>query len=81
MARIPSKPEPAVLLHEHVTILEMDRPEQLQELQALPAFQAALVRLLDECTVVLDGRKLPELLASLEKHGHRPRVVDDEGQP
>ncbi|TDI31452.1 MAG: hypothetical protein E2P00_07100 [Acidobacteria bacterium] len=78
MARIPPKPEPAVLLHENVTLMEMDRPGQMEELQALPAFRAALVKILDPCTVVLDGRRLPELMASLRKHGHNPRVLSEE---
>ena len=76
MPRIPAKPQPAVLLHENLTLLEMDSPEQLKDLQALPAFRAALVRTLDDRTVVLDGRRLAALLESLEKHGHRPRVID-----
>lgn len=78
MAGIPHKPEPAVLLHENLTIMKMDRPGQMAELQALPAFRAALVKILDPCTVVLDGRHLSELLASLEKHGHHPRVLHED---
>jgi len=80
MAGNPHQPEPAVLLHEDVTIMEMDRPGQMAEMEALPAFRVALVRVLDPCTVVLDGRHLPDLLASLEKRGHHPRILreDDE---
>jgi len=78
MARTPQKPEPAILLHENVTLMEMDRPGQMEELKALPAFRAALVKVLDPCTVVLDGRHLSELMDSLRKHGHHPRVLSDD---
>lgn len=81
MTSVPHKPEPAVLVHENLTLMEIDRPEQFQDLRRLPAFQAALVKVLDERTVVLDGRRLPDLLAALEKHGHRPRVEDGAGTP
>jgi hypothetical protein len=76
----PPKPEPAVLLHENLTLLEFDRPRQLQDLQDLPAFRAALVKIVNDRTVVLDSKRLPELLAALEKHGHRPRVDSGTGQ-
>jgi hypothetical protein len=78
MARIPQKPEPAVLLHENLTLMEMDRPGQMAELRALPAFRAALVKVLDPCTVVLDGRHLSDLMASLNKHGHHPRILAED---
>jgi hypothetical protein len=76
----PPKPEPAVLLHENLTLLEFDRPRQLQDLQDLPAFRAALVKIVNDRTVVLDSKRLPELLTALEKHGHRPRVDSGTGQ-
>lgn len=78
MALIPPKPEPAVLLHENVILMEMDRPGQMEELQALPAFRVALVKILDPCTVVLDGRHLSDLMASLRKHGHHPRILSED---
>lgn len=76
----PPKPEPAVLLHENLTLLEFDRPRQLQDLHDLPAFRAALVKVVDERTVILDSKRLPALLAALEKHGHRPRIDAGPGQ-
>jgi len=81
MTGIPPKPEPAVLLHENLTVMEIDRPEQLRDLQDLPAFQAAVVKIVDPRTVVLDSRRLADLLAALEKHGHRPRLDPGTGSP
>ena len=65
----------AITLHENITLLEVDRPEQMDELELLPEVRHALVRRLDPCTAVLDAARLPALLAALEKHGHLPRVT------
>jgi hypothetical protein len=76
MSRAAQGPEPALLIHENVTLLELEGAEHLAELRHVPAFRAALVRVLDPCTVVLDARRVPALLEALERHGQRPRVVD-----
>jgi hypothetical protein len=69
-----------VRLHENLTLLEVAEPAQLERLRDLPELRAAMVRVLDAGTVVLDADRVPELLAALEKHGLLPRVTEpDEG--
>jgi hypothetical protein len=64
-----------VRLHENLTLLEVADPDQLERLRDLPEFRAAMVRVLDPGTVVLDPDRVPELLAALEKHGLVPRMT------
>ncbi len=76
-------PERAVRVHAGLTLLEVARPGDLDDLRAVPEVQAAWVRRLGPRRVVLDGSRLPALLAALERHGALPRVVpsgaDEEG--
>ena len=44
----------------------------MEELQLIPEVCAALVRLLDPCTAVIDNRRLPDMLAALRTHGRWP---------
>ncbi|MFQ5718395.1 MAG: hypothetical protein ACE5IK_02490 [Acidobacteriota bacterium] len=66
-----------VIVHENLTLLETEGPEQMEDLQLVPEVRAALVRQIDPCTAVVDARRLDTLLAALRKHGHLPRVLDD----
>jgi hypothetical protein len=65
-----------VRLHENLTLLEVAEPAQLHRLRDLPEVRAAMVRVIDEETVVLDPDRVPQLLAALEKHGLLPRVTE-----
>ena len=67
-----------VRLHENLTLLETEGPEQMDELQLVPEVRAALVRRLNPCTAVIDARRLPAMLEALRKHGMLPRVLDAE---
>lgn len=67
-----------VRLHENLTLLEVADPAQIERLRDLPEARAAMVRVLDAGTVVLDADRVPELLAALEKHGLLPRVTESD---
>jgi hypothetical protein len=71
----PSDHDRHVRIHEGLTLIQVDRPADLEDLRALPEVRAAWVRQLGPRLAVLDDARLPELLAALEKHGTLPRVV------
>ena len=63
-------------VHRNLTIIEVDEPVLLTELEAATALSEAVVARLSPTTLVIDDRRSESLLRELVQRGYAPRVVE-----
>ena len=63
-------------VHRNLTIVEVDEPVLLTELEAATALSEAVVARLSPTTLVIDDRRSESLLRELVQRGYAPRVIE-----
>ena len=61
-------------VHRNVTVLEVDDPVLLTELQTVTSLDEAVVRAVSDTLVVVDAAALEPLIEDLVARGYAPRV-------
>jgi hypothetical protein len=65
-----------LLLHENLTLLEVEDPEHLAAIEGIPEVRSAVIRRLTPTSVALDPDRIEAMLAALERKGLLPRIED-----
>lgn len=61
-------------VHRNITVVEVDEPILMTELEAATSLRGAVVRQLSDTAVVVDEARLEPLLDELVRRGYAPRV-------